>query len=220
MDPRKAVTTRARAKSEKLARRAKRFQLHHLDDRYQHDVDPTAQISLKASFRTPVRVGRYSKIDAGAVFKGGGTITVGAYCDLGADLFVITSNHKVTGATIEYTLPRRFGFTVPIDEQLDIRIGNAVWIGDRVTILPGIQIGDGAICATGCVVTRDVAPFTIVAGVPARELRPRFAEDVRAELQRIAWWDWPEDVIARNRAFFEADLTAVDAATLRAMIVE
>ncbi len=76
-------------------------------------------------------------------------------------------------------------------------IGNDVWIGHAVTVLSGITVGNGAVLAAGAVVTRDVAPYTIVAGVPARTVRRRFPEDIAARLERLAWWDWPDDKIRR-----------------------
>ena len=73
----------------------------------------------------------------------------------------------------------------------DTRIGNDVWIGSEAMIMPGITIGDGAVIATRAVVTRDVAPYSIVGGNPARPIRPRFDEEQVAMLQAMQWWDWP-----------------------------
>ncbi len=74
-------------------------------------------------------------------------------------------------------------------------IGNDVWIGHAVTVLSGITVGNGAVLAAGAVVTRDVAPYTIVAGIPAKPVRRRFSEDIAARIERLAWWDWPDDRI-------------------------
>lgn len=97
-------------------------------------------------------------------------------------------------------------------------IGHAAWVGDGVTVLPGVTIGDGAVCAAGAVVTQDVAPFTIVGGVPAKPIRRRFSDEVVAALLELAWWSWPEERIARNRRFFEADLASLDARQVRALV--
>jgi virginiamycin A acetyltransferase len=80
----------------------------------------------------------------------------------------------------------------------DIVVGNDVWIGMEATIMPGVTIGDGAVVATKSVVSRDVPPYAIVAGNPARVVKMRFDEGTVARLLDIAWWDWPVDKITRN----------------------
>src|ERR687886_1974716 len=74
-------------------------------------------------------------------------------------------------------------------------IGHDVWIGHGVTVLPGVTVGSGAVLAAGAVVTRDVEPYTIVGGVPARPIRERFPRDIAMGLLRLAWWDWPFELI-------------------------
>lgn len=82
----------------------------------------------------------------------------------------------------------------------DVAIGNDVWIGHGAIVLPGHRIGDGAVIAAGAVVTKDVAPYTIVAGVPAKPVRPRFSAAIAERLVALAWWDWDH---ARLRAALE-----------------
>ncbi|MEL7146300.1 MAG: CatB-related O-acetyltransferase [Bacteroidota bacterium] len=77
-------------------------------------------------------------------------------------------------------------------------IGNDVWIGFGATIMPGVTIGDGAIIATKAVVTKDVAPYTIVGGNPAVEIRKRFSAVKIDELMKMRWWDWPIEKITAN----------------------
>lgn len=77
----------------------------------------------------------------------------------------------------------------------DVMIGNDVWLASGSTILSGITIGNGAVVAARSVVTKDVPPYAVVAGNPARIIRWRFPEADRAELERIAWWDWPVDEV-------------------------
>ena len=84
------------------------------------------------------------------------------------------------------------------DHKGDIVIGNDVWIGYEAVIMAGVTIGDGAIIGARAVVTKDVPPYTIVGGVPARDIRRRFSDDVIARLLELKWWDWPAEQIQRN----------------------
>ena len=92
-------------------------------------------------------------------------------------------------------------------------IGNDVWIGYGATIMPGVTIGDGAIIATKSVVTKDVAPYTIVGGNPATAIRKRFSEEKIKELLTLKWWDWPIEKITEN----VQNLTGVDIEALSSL---
>lgn len=81
------------------------------------------------------------------------------------------------------------------DNKGDIVIGNDVWIGYEATILSGITIGDGAIIGAKSVVTKDVPAYSVVGGIPAKEIKPRFDSATIQKLQRIKWWDWPYEKI-------------------------
>jgi hypothetical protein len=87
-------------------------------------------------------------------------------------------------------------------EKGEIAIGSDVWIGTRAMILSGVTIGHGAVVAAGAVVTRDVPPYAIVAGVPARVLRYRFDADTIERLLAIAWWEWPDERVRERMAEF------------------
>jgi len=87
-------------------------------------------------------------------------------------------------------------------------VGNDVWIGHAAILLPGVTVGDGAVIGAGAVVSRDVARYTIVGGVPARPIRKRFDDAVAESLQRIAWWDWPDALIFERLADFRSEAIA------------
>lgn len=98
----------------------------------------------------------------------------------------------------------------------DLVIGHDVWIGYRATLVNGITVGHGAIIATNATVTRDVPPYAIVGGNPARILRMRFDPQTVDRLLAIAWWDWPIDKITRHtRLLTGTDLDALEAAAAR-----
>lgn len=88
------------------------------------------------------------------------------------------------------------GKTYPV--KGDTIIGNDVWIGFNATIMPGITIGDGAIIASNATVIKDVAPYSIVGGNPAKEIKKRFTESEIKTLLEVKWWDWPAEKITRN----------------------
>jgi virginiamycin A acetyltransferase len=83
------------------------------------------------------------------------------------------------------------------DNKGDIVVGNDVWIGYEAVILSGVHIGDGAIIGARAVVTKDIPPYTIAGGAPAKEIRKRFDDETIRKLQRLQWWDWPYDKIRR-----------------------
>jgi phosphonate metabolism protein (transferase hexapeptide repeat family) len=86
-----------------------------------------------------------------------------------------------------------------------VTIGNDCWIGHGAIILPSVIVGDGAVIAAGAVVSRNVPPYTIVGGVPARPIRRRFPDAVAERLVRIAWWDWPDEVIFERLDDFRSE---------------
>ena len=81
------------------------------------------------------------------------------------------------------------------DNKGDIVIGNDVWIGYEAIVLSGVTIGDGAIIGTRSVVTKDVPPYTIVGGIPAKPIRKRFSDEVISKLLELQWWNWSENRI-------------------------
>ena len=122
-------------------------------------------IESSATFSSKVTLGDYSGIGINAKIYG--TCHIGRYVMMGTDVTIITRNHRFDRTDIPMM---EQGF----EEERPVYIGNDVWIGDRALILPGVHIGDGSIIAAGAVVTKDVPPYSIVAGVPARKIRDRF----------------------------------------------
>lgn len=134
-------------------------------------------------------------------------LVIGKFCSIacGAKFLMNSGNHSMRSLAA-YPFPLfyeewgldRGDVANAWDNRGDIVIGNDVWIGYEAVIMAGVTVGDGAIIGTRAVVTRDVAPYTIVGGIPAKPIRKRFAEDTIARLQEIRWWDWPAERIRKN----------------------
>jgi virginiamycin A acetyltransferase len=157
---------------------------------------------------TRIRVGRGTKFAGPIIVIGGEPVSFGRHCLTGRGLRVLSSNHRVEMAAVQNSLQVYIPGTKQPDPAGPVSIGNGVWIGDGAIVLAGVEIGNGAVIGAGSVVTRDVAPFAIVAGSPAREIRKRFGDEVIRELEEVAWWDWPLEKIRANPALFGADLTS------------
>lgn len=121
-------------------------------------------IEKNAYFSPKVSLGDYSGIGVNAKIYG--ACRIGSHVMMGQDCTIITRNHRHDRTDIPMM---EQGF----EEEQPVTIGNDVWIGDRVTILPGVEIGDGCILAAGAVVTQSIAPYSIAAGVPARVIKKR-----------------------------------------------
>ena len=134
-------------------------------------------------------------------------LTIGKFCSIacGAKFLFNSANHAL-GSLSTYPFPIFFEeWGLPVediprawDNKGDIVVGNDVWIGYEAVILAGVTIGDGAVIGARAVVTKDVPPYTIVGGVPAKPIRRRFGSDTVQALLELRWWDWPPERIAAN----------------------
>lgn len=139
-----------------------------------------------------------------------GDVEIGRYCQFGPYASVNTYNHPAHHITTYINKRLLNGKMTAYKSSQPTRIGNDVWVGKNAQILGGITVGNGAVIAAGAVVTKDVPDYHIVAGVPARIVKPRFSERVIQELQQLAWWDKSEEEIKKLEPLFEKDLTKVD----------
>ena len=131
-------------------------------------------------------------------------LIIGKFCSIacGTKFLFNCANHTLKSLST-YTFPlfyeewelEKSNITTAWDNKGDIVIGNDVWIGYEAVIMAGVHIGDGAIIAARAVVTKDVPPYTIVGGTPAKEIRKRFDAEVIEQLLILKWWDWSTDKI-------------------------
>lgn len=136
-----------------------------------------------------------------------GDITIGKYCQLGADVAIHTTNHPTKYLSTYINKNLFDGELSKLKEVKTAVIGNDVWIGHNAIIVGNVKVGNGAVVASGSVVTKDVAPYAIVAGVPAKEIRKRFSEEIIEEIEALAWWDLPEDELQKIKPLFLKDLS-------------
>lgn len=134
-------------------------------------------------------------------------LIIGKFCSIacGAKFLFNSANHTLSSLSTypfplffeEWNLEKKY-VTKSWDNKGNIIIGNDVWIGYEAVILAGVTIGDGAIIGTRAVVTKDVPPYTIVGGVPAKPIKKRFPEEIISKLLDIQWWNWSDEKIAKN----------------------
>ena len=140
-------------------------------------------------------------------------LIIGKFCSIacGVKFLFNCANHTLKSLST-YTFPlfyedwglEKSNVASAWDNKGDIVIGNDVWIGFEAVILAGVKIGDGAIIGTRAVVTKDVPPYSIVGGIPAKVIRKRYSPDIIELLLSLRWWDWTKDRIKRNLPFIMA----------------
>ncbi|MBL7474043.1 CatB-related O-acetyltransferase [Robertkochia sp. 1368] len=145
---------------------------------------------------------------------------IGKYCSLGPDIKCIfgqhptrdfVSTHPAFFSTLKqagftYTKTQTFKDFAPLpepEEKFSIIIGNDVWIGAEVSIIEGVKIGDGAIIAARSLVTKDIPPYSVYGGIPAKFIKSRFTSEEIEFLTKLKWWDKPEDWLIENQPNFE-----------------
>lgn len=183
-------------------------------------IDPSAKVSDctlgrytevgARTFLAESELGDYSYVvnDCNIIYT-----SIGKFVSIAAMTRINPGNHPMARATqAHFTYRASAYFEGEQDDHaffdwrrsFHIRIGHDVWIGHGAIVLPGRNIGIGAVLAAGAVVTKDVAPYTIVAGNPARPVRRRFPQSVEERLMQLAWWDWSHDMLREALPDFRA----------------
>ena len=130
--------------------------------------------------------------------------SIGKFCSIAANTRINALEHpieRITSHKLSYR-PNEFFRYLGVDEDFrakrqakKVTMGHDVWVGHGAVVMPGVLIGNGAVIGANAVVTHDVEPFTIVAGMPARVLRRRFADEICRRIEQLAWWDWPAETL-------------------------
>ena len=147
----------------------------------------------------------------------GDKLIIGKFCQIATGVRFIMNggNHAMVGVSVHpFKVMGKSWATAPVNatSKGDTVIGNDVWIGNGVTFMQGITVGDGAIIGTNSLVTKNVEPYTIVGGNPAKPIRKRFDDETIAFLLQLAWWNWPIEKITEHLdAIINADFETLKA---------
>lgn len=161
-----------------------------------------------------VKLGDYSYSGEFCFFQ---NVEIGKFSNIAAMVRIGPTDHPMERPSLHHFTYRRkmYGFDVEDDEaffrwrkQQKNHIGNDTWIGHGAIIMPGVTIGNGAVVGSGAVVTKDVEPYTIVVGVPAKLVRKRFDEETIQKLEEIRWWDWSHEMIKERFHDFLLDINS------------
>nr|WP_295255861.1 CatB-related O-acetyltransferase [uncultured Blautia sp.] len=170
-------------------------------------IGKEVRINKGCTFPDPngkISIDDYSYINSGYLYN----CVIGKYCSIGQNVSLGPGEHYVNHLStfpISNLVLGKKDLT-EFKASLPAMIGNDVWIGNNAVILQGIKVGDGAIVAAGAVVTKDVEPYSIVGGVPARVIKKRFDEVTIQKLMDLAWWKRGEEWIRSNRDLFVGEL--------------
>ncbi len=185
--------------------------------------NPTVQIEKRAKVSRSAAFGGHNRIGAGSIFSGQLgrysyigeecriNASIGKYCSVGNRVMTVSGTHPtrswVSTHPAFYSTGKQCGMSFVSETLFDETtapavIGNDVWIGAGALLIGGVTVGDGAVIAAGAVVTKDVPAYTVVGGVPAKEIRKRFDAETASRLQKLAWWDWPEERLRESCADF------------------
>ncbi len=180
------------------------------------------EIKAQLSMEEDVLIDEGCRIIGGPILIGKGTnllkesevmgqVKIGRYCAIARKNVFQALNHPTNMASMQrgfYT--KQFKKAIPTITKGGIVIGNDVWLGTQCIILPGVKIGDGAVIGAGSIVTKDVEPYSVVAGIPAKKIKYRFDKNKIKQLLRIKWWNWSDNKIKKNKKFFFENLEMVE----------
>lgn len=150
------------------------------------------------------QVGKYTRIKPGCVLK---NVTIGKYCSFANDIMIGLGQHptfllSTNSVFYKSGITDKFANKIDYDEEPRTYIGNDVWIGNGAVVMDGVKIGDGAVVASRAVVAKDVPPYAVVGGVPAKILKYRFSQEVIDKLLKIRWWDLSDEDIQKALPIF------------------
>jgi phosphonate metabolism protein (transferase hexapeptide repeat family) len=181
-------------------------------------IDPTATVKNTT-------LGRYTEIGAGCHVADSvigdysycventqiAYATIGKFANIAAHVRIYASRHPMQLASLHHFTYRSSWYFDDLEDNPDffawragmgIAIGHDTWLGHGSVIMPGVSVGNGSIIGSNAVVTRDVPPFSIAVGVPAKVIKLRFDQPIAERMEKLAWWDWPHALLHDRMADF------------------
>lgn len=178
------------------------------------NIDKTCKVNFESTL-AKVKMGKYTYVGARTSIT---DAQIGNFCSIGGKVSIGGGLHPTNMVATSPVFLKGKNFlrknfaTFEYVPSETVVIGNDVWIGDNAYIKAGVQVGSGAVIGAHAVVTKDVAPYSIVVGVPAYEIRKRFNDDIVEKLLEIKWWDWPESKLKELGHCFDEPCKLIEAA--------
>lgn len=200
---------------------------NHIAETSTLNIAPSTEISSGCILQGEITIGPESRVRQQCKLQGDidierrtglekeneiiGNINIGKYCAIAPKCIFRQKDHNINRPAMQgWFYNELVGGSLEHVSKGPITVRNDVWIGTRATILSGVEIGHGAVVGAGSVVTKDVEPYAVVAGNPARRVKWRFPKEVREKLLDISWWEWDDETIYAHREFFKQDIESVE----------
>lgn len=182
-------------------------------------VDKSSFVSRKSRLGRGVKIFHSKVGDYTYIGKNTSLVyaTVGKFCSIAGNSSIGMANHTLSCLSTSPIFTEKnngtgYTWTMQTHEcpYKPVKVGNDVWIGTKAMVLGGVEIGNGAVIAAGAVVTRNVPPYAVVAGVPARIIKYRFPNEIISELEKIEWWSLPDEVLKKHINLFQTTDVTLD----------
>ena len=182
-------------------------------------IDKSSRVHRKAKvFHS--KIGKFSYVGkrASLIYT-----DVGAFCSIAADSCIGMGEHSISKLSSSPLFSEKVNGTGAswtdrvVFPYAKVSVGNDVWIGERAMVMGGVNISDGAVVAAGAVVTKDVPPYAVVGGVPAKVIKYRFSPEIIDYLVKLKWWSFPEDLLKEHIDVFQTDNISIE--TLKSLTI-
>lgn len=168
-------------------------------------IHPLSKLGKSTTIGTGTNINGPCRLES----KDGATISIGRNCGIGYNLVIRVRNHKMSYLNMQDKFANRHNLP-SLTNSANVEIGDGCWIGDNVIILPGVNIGEGAVIGAGSIVSKSLPPYSVSVGTPAKVIRYRFSEQKIKEALLLKWHDWDEKKIIRNIKYFNEEFEKIN----------